>query len=458
MRSIKRRAIRPGIYPTATGGYSVEPRVGSGTQTLRLPPILFPPGTPIEEVEAAFHAAKAKLKRQLALQRALGPRPIRTVPGTLRADVDLYFETAKITKRTAQERRTQFKWWCDVAGFGDRRRSTLEGPEITRALNKLMTMPGYKHEAHVPRRASASLEKKYRHALYHLFKILDGPHAPNPVAAVPLPDEPAALPRDLPLVFTDEMLVQMRAVGQRQGFTSRVRATQQVLTHAPVTMAQLLRMRPGHVDLEAGEIVVPGRQKGQGPTPPAVRRSLTPDGVAAFRAYGVAGCWERPVSKSVKYQAFKRARQKAMATLAARGIAIDRERCAQATVKDLRHTLGTQVFAATGDLAMTALFLDHKDPRTTLRYAQGAVDARLKIANAQLAAALAAQRGTVRDVRGTSATGSGERATSSSTSTAHQVPRTEKRPTGNIRKIAEYAEARPRGTGVKIGRVSGRDR
>jgi integrase len=367
----RRTRVADGIYQDAHG-YSVMASVGSGRRRLSAPEIRFPLGTELDVMQARWHREKGRLKDEQAKRG--GP----VVRGLVSGDVVRYLDTATLSKQRRQERTQQLAWWA--ARFGTRRRDALESADLLKALNGLTKDDGEP--------ASASTKNKYRHAFSHVWTILDGKSAPNPFRDVPKFDEGEAERRDQPYELIDAILAQVRDRG-RGKTPSRTKAFLRVEAYAPVTRAQLVRMTSGDVHWATSEISTPGRKKGAGTR--GQRKSISADALEAFRAFDAADCWGRRPSKSSIWRTFRDARDRAIAELTETHPELDLSRAKTMRPYDLRHSFATVALAETGDLAVTGRFLDHVEQKTTLRYAQGAVPAHMKVAGQKIAAAFAAR-------------------------------------------------------------------
>jgi integrase len=376
----RRTKLAPGVYQDAYG-ISVIASVGTYPKNLTSPELRFAIGTPLPTLVAAWHREKMKL------MEALEHRGGRAGRGTLAADVLAYFKTARLSPQRQQERDHQLTWWCVDQGFGTRRRSTLTATELTQALN---TLHG----------TAASTRNHYRTALSNVFTVLDGKNAPNPFRDVPRVEEPPAARRDQPYELIEVLLAKLRDRGGAKGKLSRTKAWLRVLAYVPVTPAQLLLLRRSDVhwtEGAMGAISVAGREKGAG-TQPKRKPLFAPEALEALRAFDAAGCWDETghvrlpkPSASSRLRTFKAALTAAVQELRVTRPDLDLSRADEMLVKDLRHSLLTEVLRVTGNLDITAEFGDHKDKATTLRYAQGAVAGVLKTAGAQLAEAFAAR-------------------------------------------------------------------
>jgi integrase len=373
----KRVRVSQGIYRDATG-YTVVARIGSAGKNLQSSPeIRFPlEPSPADYKHHLAHMQARYLREKAALAEQ------RTAPakrGTLAADVELYLKTAQLTKRRADERRQQLKWWTDQ--IGDKSRARLEPGELRRLLNGL--------------KGSASTRNKYRTALSNMYTVLDGKSAYNPFRDVERDAEPDAARRDQPTILVDRILAHMRDTGQA-GQPSRTKARFRVLAYCPVTPAQLCRMQESDVDLVARVIYPGGRQKGAGTL--AQAKAIDADGIAAFEAFAAAGCWQAqaktPPSRASMYRTFTAARDAAIAELLKENrpeLAGDLARAKTMRPYDLRHSFAFAAAQATS-IETAGLLLDHKDRRTTLRYAQGAVPEHLRAARDAIAAQRARDR------------------------------------------------------------------
>jgi integrase len=366
---MRRTRIAPGIYQDASG-FSVIAKVGSGPQQLSTPEIRYPPETALSTMVARWHREKMRLTDERA---KAGGGPVRR--GTLKSDVRLYLTTAALTARRRQEREQQLTWWCQQrdggTAFGDRPRSTLETPVIRRALAGLLTGG-----------AATSTVNKYRQALSHVYTVLDGKGAPNPVIEAPKYVEPEAAMRDQPYWAIQLIIDAIRDTGQLADKPSLTKARVRVLAYAPITPMQLRQLKRTDVDWDRGEIVTPGRKKGHGTAPR--RKPLTPQALEAFKAFDAAEGWGLQFSRSSLHRTFTAARDRVVETLRAERPDLDVSQLATMRPYDLRHSFATEVYRATGDLAITGEFLDHADPQTTRRYAQGALPAHLQAAGAKI--------------------------------------------------------------------------
>jgi integrase len=387
----RRTKIAPGIYQDAHG-YSVIARVGSGARELTTPEIRYPLGTPEPTMIARWHREKMRLTDELA---KAGDGPV--VRGTLAGDVRTYLETALLTPQRKAERADQLQWWCE--SFGTKRRAELDSPDLRRALNGLLSKG---RDGHTP--MAASTVNKYRFALSHVYTVLDGKEAANPVRNVPKYREPEPEPRDVPYAIIDRIIDEIRDRGQGPAL-SRTKACARVLAYCPVTPAQLRRMTRSDIDWLStpAAMITPGRKKGHGTT--ARRKPLSVRGLEAFRAFDAADGWGKAFSRSSFHKTFTAARDRAVTALRAERPDLADALLRAATMRpyDLRHSFATVASRAIGNDAIVSEFLDHGDPRTTKRYTQSALPDHMRTAGTALAAVLDAPRSTPVDAAPTPA-------------------------------------------------------
>jgi integrase len=268
--------------------------------------------------------------------------------------------------------------------------------------------------------------------MFHLFTSLDGKDAPNPLRNIPPPrqtdPEPRALPYPLIEAIFDAMpdrrygrkltAEQVETVRTRAGATAANRsaigrdfgisetmvrkilagryghhdtaaltkARLRVAAYVGLPKAQIERLQPEHVNMDDPSVLVLGRRKGKGTR--TVRLPLAPQGAEALRHFFAVGA-TGPYSASSAGRTWWRGIRTMVDRLAltdwrAAKLALDELRAFRARPHDLRHSMLTAVYLATGDIRATQAFALHADGRQTQRYTLAAVDPRLKA----LAAAL----------------------------------------------------------------------
>lgn len=398
--------------------YEVRAHVGSGDNLLK-DSASFPPGTPFPRM------AKWRIDALVKLQRQRGAKA-----GTFGGDVARYLKDAPITEETRTRRKQQLAFWSaqaaaidapvlsvadvragrrvpDEPTIGEQSRDNLTAPRVRQILAAAFKPTS---EANDPTEF-AGTSNHYRTALYHLYTVLDRDNdARNPIDKI----EPRTMPA--PARVGQDMRIVARilaAIPTKYGRLNRLgekRAA--VLAYCPITPVQLQRMKPEHFrdvpDATRDQIIngaiaieLAPRRKGRRKKLPApTLEPLTPYGVAAMRALvATPGAFaparqpgRPPWSVSMLNKAFKGARDRAIAALAAEGIAVD-TRCQEMTLYVLKHSLtaamsrasGGRVDARTGEIAISKgvqTMLGHSSERMTKVYSLGAVDPILVEVNA----------------------------------------------------------------------------
>jgi integrase/recombinase XerD len=207
---------------------------------------------------------------------------------------------------------------------------------------------------------SASAVNKRRTALMHLFTVLDGKGAINPVKAVPKFREPEPQPKGLPYALIEQLWTVMR--------DTPTRARLQVMAYTGIPHAQLQQIRPEDVDFVLGRVTVQGRKKGTGTKMRVL--PLIPKAIEAFKAMARNDAWGR-FARSTLHRDFRAAcrRVPALKPIADRLMPYD-----------LRHSFGTEVYRSSGDIRAAQTALDHSTSKLTERYTLAAVDERLAAA------------------------------------------------------------------------------
>jgi integrase len=383
MTTQRRTRVAPGIYQDAYG-FSVIAKVGTYPNHLLSPEIRFPPETPIPTMVARWHREKMRLTDERV---KAGDGPVAR--GTLAADVRTYLETALLTPQRKAERKDQLTWWCE--SFGTRRRAELQSPDIRRALNGLIHKG---RDGKTP--MAASTVNKYRFALSHVYTVLDGKQAANPLRDVPKYTEPDPEARDVSYEIIEKIIDEVRDRGATLESVSLTKARIRVFAYAPVTPAQLRRMKRSDVDWQGSKMITPGRKKGKGTQP--IGKPLTSLGLAAFQAFDAANGWEKPFSRSSLYRTFTAARDRAVAALRVERPDLELARAETMRPYDLRHSFATVASRVIGDEAVVSVLLSHGDQRTTRRYTRGALPDHMQAAGDVLDAAFTAPHPKPKDV------------------------------------------------------------
>lgn len=291
--------------------------------------------------------------------RYRGGRRKRT--GKFHDDAAVYLESVRAMPTFLQRKQHINEW---VAVFGETRRDRITADEIRAQLHAWRTTPREVMQRAKPGETktktlilSAAAVNKRRTALMHLYTVLDGKSEPNPVRDVPKFAEPRPAPKALPMALVRAIFAAMP--------DSRSKARLMVLAFTGIPHAQIRTIRPDDVDLLAKTVAIQGRRKGQG-TPGRIV-PLTTDGVNAFKEMARADAWGT-FSQATLRQSFQRG-------CTAAGL-----HGPDFTPYDLRHSFGTEVYRASGDIRATQILMDHSTPQLTHRYTLGAVDRRVAAA------------------------------------------------------------------------------
>ncbi len=304
----------------------------------------FPLGTPV----ATMHAWRDRTR--LAYQDTPASR------GSLEADVRTYLR-AVAAMPTIRTRTMMLERWCDALG-GHRLRSSITTAEVQVMLHRWLTegdavtRAATRKGGRRPERLSAQTVRHRRNALRHVWTVLDGPDAPNPVkrAAVPRVPMPVTRPRSLQAIGA--------VLATMPRSATRARLLLMAATGLPQKVVQ--QLEPSSFDPVSLTLLVPGRAKGRTTAPRVV--PIAPV---------VADIW----AEVVRLEAFGPFSTSSMRTsfrLAARH-AVKDGLCTAADVDgltpyDLRHAFGALIYRATGDQPTVARLLGHTDLRTTKRY------------------------------------------------------------------------------------------
>lgn len=273
----------------------------------------------------------------------------RTQPasGSFGKDVETYLKAVQAMP-TYAEREYHLNAWLDALGR-TRARASITSDEIRAALQqwRLTGKDG------APLSESACNHR--RTALMHLYTVLDGKAAANPVKDVPRFREPDPEPRGVSYAVLRKILKAMPE--------SKTKARVRVLMWTGLPPASLKQIRPEDVRWSDSCVYVPRRRKGKGTKGRML--PLLPDALKAFKALAR---WDAfgPFSVDALRHSLHRA-------------------CEAAGVEpirayDLRHSFGSAAYQASGDIRAVQALLDHSDVKLTERYTLSAVAARVESA------------------------------------------------------------------------------
>jgi integrase len=317
----RRRKLAEAIYADRYG-VAATVKVGRVQKEKR-----FAPDTPIKQMRAWQTTMRAQL-------RQVAPASAR---GSLTPDVDRYLarvEPTHLTPRAFRQRRRDIRAW--LPRFGARVRASLTAAELN---DQLWTWRQTR---------SASCCNSRRAALHHLWRVLDGKAAPNPVAETEHFRTPDPVPKAVPLERIDQVLAAldpttktsarlrlMRWTGMRPSQMGRIPADQ-----APLYVR--LQADPPHV-------VVPRGKRGRVVRVPLLSRAAR-KAAADFVRLQAFGAWST---------------QSANKRIAKTCTDLEVPRF---TLYQIKHTVGSRLREVM-DLADVQTVFGHTDASTTAIYA-----------------------------------------------------------------------------------------
>jgi integrase len=326
------RELPVGIAKTPSG-FRVWQRVHAGADGLKSK--RFPRTATLAEMKAWRDATRVEHRK--------APRP-PAERGTLAADIQRYLKLVATMPSLADRTRDLAAW---EAVYGMRPRAKLTRDDYRLVLQE------WRLRGRGGKPLAASTVNHRRTALMHLYRVLDGKGAPNPLREIAPFEEPPPEPRALALADVKAILSHMPQ--------SKTKARVLVLAWTGIRgRSELGKMKPEHVDLKARVCWVPTGKHGK----PRVL-VLNAAGERAWRAFIDAKAWG-PYQKDSLRRSFRRAikrlnAERLKAELPPLPLTI--------RVYDLRHTIATALVKAGADLADVQAHLGHTSPRMTRRYA-----------------------------------------------------------------------------------------
>jgi integrase len=269
--------------------------------------------------------------------------------GTLGADVTRYLRDYCTGRPHHDERKRHLDLWTDALGE-DTPRHSITKDDVARVL----------HEWRLT--LAADTCNKRRTALLALYHALDGRGASNPVREIPKFRAPDALPRGLDYALIERALKKLPSC--------KTRARLAVLAYTGIRAGQLMKLTPDDWDDQQHVLTVPGTAKGRGTKPYVV--PLSERARLALKAFDRLDAWGA-FTWAPMARMWKAAAAKAKLPAGTRPY-------------DLRHSFGTAIYKATGDIQAARKLLGHSSLRVTERYTLAAVPAQ------QLAAVAAFDR------------------------------------------------------------------
>lgn len=273
----------------------------------------------------------------------------RAKAGSFAADVQTFLSKPEIAaqKYVGQLARSLDRWMDELDGH--RSRYTITRDEIEHVLQrwlKTLAEPTVYHR---------------RSALLLLFTALDGAGAANPVKETTCPKSWIPADHSVPYARLAAIVDAMPTwcypkKGIRQ--PSAAKAVAAVVLEVGIRPADLLQVRRQDVRWDTSTLRWPASAKGKGVS--ARTLPVTAKGLDALRAFDAANLYGQFNVEAVSHS-FKRA---------ARQLEGDDTPIHLYTG---RHTLGADLYRATGDLATVGRMLNHAEgSRATAQYAQGA--------------------------------------------------------------------------------------
>ena len=276
-------------------------------------------------------------REEIKAKAALGllPSKATAASGTLAADAVRYLAAVRGMSSYLDRKRDIDAW---VAAYGTRPRQTITALDVRTQLDAWK----------VDRKLAASTLNHRRTALMHLYRVLDGRSAPNPVADVPKYHEqthaaliytPAEIERVLKSM-PDSKCKRVLAVFAWTGWPYR-----QI---EQLTKADLSK-------LDEGIARVTPRRKGAGSTGRWL--PLLPAAIAALKALRLPDDLIR-LSRSNLHRTWRQGCKR-----------VGLEPCRP---YDLRHAFGTRIASVTSDARAVYELMLHADPKQALRYTSAA--------------------------------------------------------------------------------------
>jgi integrase len=376
----KDKRVARGVYQTFTqagkvSGWRVYVRVKGDLKPKRLPKTMT-----LGEVNEWRRNWRTDLKRGVE-------PPIETTPGGFADDaVKRYLPAVRALPEYSQ-RHQHIMEWIDV--FGDRPRSSIKSHEIAAQRDrwllegprrrmkkdpdsgKAIVIDGRLQWEFVAEPLSPQSVRLRLRALSNLWTVLDGRRAANPVREVAEPetieeDPPKALPSDvIDTIFAAAPDRGRPENGERATMSkSKIRA--RCLRYTGMAPCELARVRRHHIQIEQKRVWATPRRKG---TKKKTKRQgrwipLEPEALEAF-------------ADLVKHDAVGDFSVQSLGKCFARWVTAAGFGGLGITIYWLRHSVGTDAYAASGDIRGVQELLGQSDQRSTMRYAQAAVAPRV---------------------------------------------------------------------------------
>lgn len=323
--------LPPGIKKTPTG-FRAWQRVHPGAGGLKSK--RFPATATVTEMKAWRESQRVKHRE--------GPK-IPVAKGSLSADIQHYLKLVA-TMPSLKDRKRDLNAWGDVLGMKPRAKLTRDDYRLV--------LQDWKLRGNHGKPLAASTVNHRRTALMHLYRVLDGKGAPNPLREIPPFPEPPPEPRAV-------LLKDIRAIVDVMP-KSKIRARLKVLAWTGIRgNSELQHVRPEHVHLKARRVWIRTGKKGK-----PRELVLNAAGVKAWQEFIAVNAWGRYQKDSLR-RSFRRAWKKVNLARAKAEL----EPLPKLRVYDLRHSIATALVKAGADLADVQAHLGHTSARMTRRYA-----------------------------------------------------------------------------------------
>lgn len=285
-------------------------------------------------------------REEVKAKAALGILPEKTADiGTLAADAERYLASVRGMPSFSDRKRDIDAW---VAAYGTRPRQTITALDVRTQLDAWK----------VDRKLAASTLNHRRTALMHLYRVLDGRSAPNPVADVPKYHEQT----HAALIYTPKEIARvLKAMPD-----TRYKRVLAVMAWTGWPYRQICQLTKADLSkLKDGIARVTPRRKGAGSSGRWL--PLLPAAIVALKALRLPTV--NPETEKLEGDTVNFHRRVAWQHW--------REGCEAANLTpcrpyDLRHAFGTRIASATSDARAVYELMLHADPKQALRYTTAA--------------------------------------------------------------------------------------
>lgn len=355
---------KPKGYSRSRNGFRAWVRVGAQLRTKRF--------------KAGDEHKIKNWRREIAGELAKA-QPDAPAAGSFADGITRYLAQVKAMPTIAQ-RTEHLGMWRDALG-GHLQRAAIK-PEQIRAVLQQWRADGL----------SPATCNKRRTALMHLFTVLDGKDARNPVRAVPKFRPPDPLPRGRDPHAIDALL--------RKAPRCKARACERVMLWTGMRPVELERAQPEDIDLTRRTAIVRTGKGGRTRVVP-----LTPQGVEAWKEFAAAGCWEEPDNspgqRTLKRGHLKRQRSHRIPMAGSLSQFLKKYTgMKDLRVYDLRHSYGTALARTRTRLDAIGALMGHSTLDLTRRYTLAAVEEEALAATARMARAPRRQKAKGGQLRG----------------------------------------------------------